>query len=278
MIAYSILLLALGQPGDPCASLPTPGQSDARLSELFDYDRPAESEAALVQLADRALSCGNRELAAAGLAQAARAQGIQNKLPEAQATLVKAAPLATSPRTAIRIQLEQGRIARREKKPDQARALLTQAYERARSEQQDALAADAAHMLALLEQDDSYLAWTERGLAIAEGSRDPVARRWVGNLAYNAGVRLSESGDHQSAALMFARSLAARRIENDTELVAAAELALSAELAQLGRFDEAEAIQQRLLSAALSDSEFAGEVRAQAEQTAKLRQTRPPKQ
>lgn len=273
MVPLSIsLLIAASQPADACVSLPAAGQADARLSALFDYDRPEESEAALAGLANAASSCGNRELAAASLAQVARAQGIQNKLAEAQATLAKAAALATSARTAIKIQLEQGRIARRNNEPEQARKLLTAAFERAKAEKLDALATDAAHMLALLEPDKTYLLWTERGLAIAEGSKDPVARRWVGNLAYNAGVRLSESGDHQAAALMFARSLAARRIENDAELVAAAELAFSAELAQLGRFEEAQAIQQRLLREARSNPDFAAEVTAQLRQAAKLRQ------
>ena len=271
MIMFSFLLLVAQQPSS-CASLPGRQQADERLSELFDYDRPAQSEAELTALADLALSCGSPELAAASLAQAARAQGIQNKFSQAQETLARAAQLATVPSTSIKIVLEQGRIARRERKSDQARAYLTRAFDRAKADRLDALAADAAHMLALLETDDSYLQWTARGLAIAEGSQDPVARRWVGNLAYNAGIRLSESGDHQAAALMFARSLAARRIENDPELVAGAELALSAELAHLGRLDEAEAIQRRLLIGAESNPDFAAEVQAQLDRLAKLKQ------
>jgi hypothetical protein len=270
MIALFVLLHA-AQPANACASLPAEQQADAWLAEMFDYDRPQQSEVALTGLADAALSCGDRELAAASLAQAARAQGLQNKLGEAQATLAKAARLATSSRTTVRIILEQGRIARRDRKPDLARTYLVQAFERARFERFDALAADAAHMLALIEPKESYLQWTARGLAIAEGSQDPVARRWVGNLAYNAGIRLSESNEHQAAALMFARSLAARRIENDANLVAATELALSAELAQLGRMDEAEAIQRRLLAEASANPQFAAEVRAQLEQLARLK-------
>jgi tetratricopeptide (TPR) repeat protein len=271
MILFSLFLL-LNQQASPCASLPGQEQAEARLSELFDYDRPKESEAGLAELADVALSCGNRELAAASLAQAARAQGIQNRLAEAQTTLDRAARLATIPRTGIKIMLEQGRIARRQRRLDLARRQFNQAFELAEDEREDALAADAAHMLALLESGDSYLQWTARGLAIAEGSQDPVARRWVGNLTYNAAIRLSESGDHQAAALMFARSLAARRIENDAELVAAAELALSAELAHIGRLDEAEAIQRRLLRDAASNPAFAAEVRAQLDQLGKIKQ------
>ena len=274
MIPFTFLMLvAAAQPAD-CTSLPAADQADARLSDLFDYDRPANSEAALTKLAQTALSCGNRELAAASLAQAARSQGIQNELAEAQATLARAAELATAPKTSIKIQIEQGRIARRRKMPGQARASLTKAYERARAGRLDALAADASHMLALLEPDDSYLLWTARGLAIAEGSEDPVARRWVGNLAYNAGVRLSESGDHQAAALMFARSLASRRVENDAEMVAAAELGLAGELARLGRLDEAEAIQQRLLRESAANPEFAAEIKSQITETARLRQAK----
>lgn len=276
MIPFAILFLAsvAALPTNPCESLPSEAQSDSHLSALFDYDRPAESEQALMKLASTALSCGNREMAAASFAQAARAQAIQGKLVEAQATLSRAGPLAGTSRTRIKILLEQGRIARRKQRPDQARALLTKAFELAKREMQDALAADAAHMLALLEPDASYLKWTERGLAIAEGSQDPVARRWVGNLVHNAGIRLSESGEHRDAALMFARSLAARQIENDPELVAGTELALSTELAKLGRHDEAEAIQRRLLRQSAANPDFAAEIQAQLSQTAKLRQAK----
>lgn len=276
MLPFSIywLAAALAGPASSCDSLPDQQQVDARLSDLFDHDRPAESERALLKLAQSALACGNRELAAASYAQAARAQGIQDKLPEARESLAEAAPLAGTARTRIRILLEQGRIARRERKPEQARSLLAEAFDKAKLERQDALAADAAHMLALIEPGATYLEWTERGLAIAEGSADPIARRWVGNLAYNAGVRLSESSDHQAAALMFARSMAARRMEGDAELIAAAELALSGELARLGRFDEAEAIQRRLLRGATASSDFAAEVKAQLNRSAELRQAR----
>jgi hypothetical protein len=206
------------------------------------------------------------------MAQAARAQAVQGKLAEARATLDKARPLASSPLTKIKLLLETGRIARRERNIVEARTLLNEAFAQARSHGSDALAADAAHLLALIEDGPASAQWTDRGLAVAEGSADPVARRWVGNLAYNAGVRLAESGDHLAAALMFARSVAARRIENDPELVAAAELALSAELALLGKLEEAEAIQQRLLREAARWPDFAAEVREQIAKTEKLRQ------
>jgi tetratricopeptide (TPR) repeat protein len=258
-----IIAVASDVPGASCLSLPKPIEASAHLSDLFDYDKPAESEERLTRLAQQALACGNRDLAAESFAQVARAQGVQGYARDAEATLAKAKKLAIGTRARSRIALETGRIARRTGRTDQAKALITEAFESAAKAGEDALAADAAHMLALLETGEGSVRWTERGLAIAEASTDPTARRWVGNLAFNAGMNFREGGNHEAAALMFARSLAARIITKDAELIAVAELALSVELAELGRVIEAKAIQERLLRENIGNPELANEIRAE---------------
>ncbi len=255
--------VASDAPQASCLTLSKPIEAAAHLSDLFDYDKPAESEERLTRVAQQALACGNRDLAAESFAQVARAQGVQGRARDAEATLAKAEKLAFGARARSRIALEAGRIARRTGRTDQAKALITEEFESAAKSGEDALAADAAHMLALLESGEGSARWTERGLAIAEGSTDPTARRWVGNLAFNAGMKFREGGHRAAAALMFARSLAARIIANDAELIAMAELALSVELAELGRVNEAVAIQERLLRENLGNPELANEIRAE---------------
>lgn len=76
-------------------------------------------------------------------------------------------------------------------------------------------------------------------------------------------MNFREGGNHEAAALMFARSLAARVITKDAELIAVAELALSVELAELGRVIEAKAIQERLLRENIGNPELANEIRAE---------------
>jgi hypothetical protein len=264
---FASLLLGASN-ATPCASLPSTNDSREHIADLFNYDKAEDSAATLLDLADRAIQCGDLELAAQALTQAARAQGISDKLASANSTLERAAQLAASPETKIRITLEQGRLARREGNKGKAKVLLTGAFNSAMTSDWDALAADAAHMLAIITEGAESDKWTSRGLAIAEASEDGTARRWVGNLAFNAGVRLAEAGDHKMAALMFARSLAARELQNDPELIGTTELALSVELSEIGMLEEARAIQSRLLREHRGNEGLVAQVKQELERTA----------
>ncbi|MGI9102538.1 MAG: hypothetical protein ACR2IF_08850 [Terriglobales bacterium] len=155
----------------------------------------------------------------------------------------------------MRILIERGRLQRRQGNSAQARVSFEKAYETAVPAGQAGLAADAAHMLALILPFHEARVWTDRGMVLAERSSDPTVRHWVGVLMNNWGVRLDEQGDHQGAALAFSRALASRRLENDPSICRESEFALAVQLRKLGLAAQALAIQDRLQQEATSAKE-----------------------
>jgi tetratricopeptide (TPR) repeat protein len=151
-------------------------------------------------------------------------------------------------------------LLRRQNLIREAKACFEKAYQTAAAAKELALAADAAHMLAMMLPFDEARIWNDHGLAMAEASSDPMLRHWVGVLANNWGWRLDEQGDHAGAALSFARALACRRVEGDESLIRASEFALAVELRQLGMAEQALAIQQRLQQEATAAKEPVGEI------------------
>ncbi len=160
----------------------------------------------------------------------------------------------------MRLSIERGRLLRRQDRPQDARESFEKAYEIAVAAEQAGLAADAAHMLALMLPFEEARTWTDRGLVLAERSSDPPVRHWVGVLMNNWGERLDEQSDHEGAARAFARALASRRLENDPSVSQASEFALAVQLRKLGLAAQALAIQDRLQQEAAAAKEPVGEI------------------
>jgi tetratricopeptide (TPR) repeat protein len=242
----AVLALALV---NACATAAPPSalspDFEAFVSDQFDFDDPIRTEARFLALAQRA---GDTDASSEFLTQAARAQGVQDRLDEAHATLSRSgAENARSPRLRARHALERGRLLRRAGDREGATQSFTRAYAIAVEAREDALAADAAHMMALISPPDEAAQWVGRGLEIALASERPTARAWVGTISYNWAMALSERGDHAGAASYLARSLASRQQHGDIELQRATERALAQELALSGSPAQARAILERLL-------------------------------
>ena len=240
---------------------PTPDTRalEKRLAEEFDYDDPAGTEQRFWRLSHEVEATHDEAAFVEVLSQVARAQALQGHLGEAARTLDRAEALGTDAlRPRVRLLIERGRLLRRQERREDAGVVFEQAYSLAVAGNETALAADAAHMLAVLLPFEAAVAWVDRGLVLAEGSRDPSARRWVGVMAYNWGWRLDERGDHSAAALAFARALGYRRMDKDAAVVRTTEFALAMQLRKLGLVAQALAIQERLLEEATAAKEPIG--------------------
>jgi tetratricopeptide (TPR) repeat protein len=261
-VRHSILLLLLLTTADRALLYAQDTRSlEQRLAQEFDYDDPKGTESRLSALSREAQAKGDIASLADILTQVARAQALQGHLEEAASTLDRAAALSTEAvRPRVRLLIERGRLLRRQGHPQDARVSFEKAYETAAAAEQPGLAADAAHMLALMLPFEESRTWTDRGLVLAEQSSDPTVRHWVGVLMNNWGERLDEQGDHEGAALAFARALAARRLENDASVSRASEFALAVQLRKLGLAAQALAIQDRLQQEATSAKEPVGEI------------------
>jgi tetratricopeptide (TPR) repeat protein len=207
-----------------------------RLRAYWDFGDLDESERRFRELLGaEATDTGRAEV----LTQLARVEGLRGAFERAEELLVEASRLAAPGSARIRVDLERGRVLRSGGDPAAALPLFESAFEAASEAGEDFLAADAAHMAALATDDRrAALAWTERGVELAERSDD--AAYWAGPLLNNLGWAHHEAGDHAAALEAFERALAAR--ERDPERpdeIAIARYAVAKALLELGRATEA---------------------------------------
>ena len=208
-----------------------------RLRALWDFDDLDGTEARLqTQLSAEKSAAGRAELTA----ELARVCGLRGSFEEGDALLDEAHSLsAGQPAVDARIDLERGRLRRSGGDPEAARPLFESAYSSALESEQHFLAADAAHMVALVAGDrDGFVEWTQRGIELAE-SHEP-ASYWRGPLLNNLGWEYHGAGDFAAALDAFERALGAREEdESNAQAAEIARFAVGKTLRALGRADEA---------------------------------------
>ncbi len=210
---------------------------DDRLRPLWDFDDLDGTEKRFrEQLDEEASDAGRAEV----LTQLARIEGLRGKFDGGVALVDEAAALAGESDVArIRIDLERGRLRRSSGDGERARPLFESAYSGAVAAEEYYLAADAAHMVALVAVDrDGFVDWTNRGIALAE-AHEP-AEYWAGPLLNNLGWEYYEAGDYDLALDAFERALVVRELEPDEpEPIEIARYAVGKALRALGRSEDA---------------------------------------
>ncbi|HSB25977.1 MAG TPA: tetratricopeptide repeat protein [Burkholderiaceae bacterium] len=224
------------------------------VAPLWDYDKPALSE----ERFRAALATAQGDDALILKTQIARTHGLRRDFVRARAVLAEVEPqlAKAGPEAQARYWLELGRTwASAAHKPDeltpQAKAQARQAYDRAlaiaRAEQLDALAIDTLHMYAFIDTDAADgIKWADEGLKIALASWQPAAAGWEATLRNNRGYALHQLGRSDEALAEFKRSLAAAERNGKTTPIRIAHWMIAMTLRELGRLDEAKAIQLRL--------------------------------
>ena len=172
-----------------------------------------------------------RALRAEALTQLARVQGLREDYDGGDRLLDEVTD--DDPRVRIRVDLERGRLRRSSGDKEAALPLFERAFAAAVDAGENWLAGDAAHMAALAAPDrDGFVAWTNRGLELAE--RSPGAAYWAGPLLNNLGWEHFDAEEYEQALAAFERALAIREqdpanpaaIEHAREAVAEARKAL----------------------------------------------------
>ncbi|QDU65752.1 hypothetical protein [Engelhardtia mirabilis] len=211
---------------------------------LWDFTDPAASEA---RFAERA------EGAAAGEAllwrtQQARALGLQGDFDRARALLaeVERELPAEASEGRVRYCLELGRVENSAGDRAAARPWFAEAWEVASALHLDGLAVDAAHMIGIAAEGDEALRANELALELSATSKDPDARRWRASLENNQGWILFDDKQPEQALVHFERALAAREEQGNLRTIRIAHWSIARCLRELGRLDEALAIQERL--------------------------------
>jgi tetratricopeptide (TPR) repeat protein len=227
------------------------------LDMLWDFDQPVVSE----QRFRAALATAEGEDALVLRTQLARSLGLQRRFDESAAELDGVT--AGTPLVDAYLDLERGRLLNSSGRSEQAKPHFEAALAAAEGAGLDHLAADAAHMMAIVEPGEAGIKWAERALAIAEASDDPRARRWVGSVTHNLGWTMHNLGRYAEALGYFESALAFRQRQGNPDLIRIGRWTVARGLRSLGRYDEALSIQSELASTGPADgyvSEELGEL------------------
>jgi tetratricopeptide (TPR) repeat protein len=223
----------------------------ARLDALWDFRDPAASERRFREFLRRSQPPIVPAVRIEALTQLARAQTLRRRFAAARRTLDRArSPLPSGDaRARARYWLEYGRLLNSSGHPRSARRPFVAAWTAARRAGEDALAVDAAHMVAIAASGGDRRRWNLRALALAERSRDPVARRWRASLLNNLGWTAYDANDFAGALGLFRRALRARRSMGDASEARVARWCVAKTLRRLGRVSDALRRQRGLLAA-----------------------------
>jgi tetratricopeptide (TPR) repeat protein len=209
-------------------------------TELWDFDDPAGSEQRFRAAAEIAEGADRLVL----LTQVARALGLQERYDEGHAVLddlsVDDAEVAT------RASLERGRLLRSADDAEAARPHFEAAAVTAQEAGLEALHVDALHMVALVAPAEDQQRRTEEALAVARASGDEAARDWDASLLNNLGMTHADAGDWPAALAVFQEALEARERIGDPARTRVARWMVGWALRNLGRTDEALAVQTAL--------------------------------
>lgn len=217
------------------------------IDALWDYADPAATEQRLRAALDAASPVQRLELQT----QIARTYSLRRRFDDAHRVLdeVEAAPAAAAPVVVVRTKLERGRSFNSAGDRDRARVLFEQAFATAHRAGFDALAVDAAHMVAITwAGSETALEWNDRGLALARASSDPKARRLVLALLNNGAWDLHAMRRYDEALQRFRLALDEALANASVDRQRIAKWSVARCLRSLGRFDEALAMQRSLLA------------------------------
>lgn len=175
--------------------------------------------------------------------QRARALGLQGRFAEAESLLESLEPASGS--LEVRVLLERGRLLLGEERAEDAIPVVEAALRAARREGSIPLAVESALVLAGADRPHAQQ-WIEEGLADLAGTGDPRTLRWGVMLHHLRGWTLLRDGDTAAALVSFEDAVEFAEDFGTPDERFAVQWALGRCLREMGRIQEAVAIQRRL--------------------------------
>ncbi|MHC5024347.1 MAG: tetratricopeptide repeat protein [Planctomycetota bacterium] len=240
--------------------MPEPLTND-NLDDLWDFDDPAATETRFRTHLPAVAAGEDRDLHAELLTQIARTLSLRRQFDQAHALLDDAESIMPpeTGRARIRLLLERGRTFNSAGDADAARPLFVKAWDLARESGADALAVDAAHMVAIIESGEQAMAWNLKALELASASPEPRAVRWAGSLHNNIGWTFHARGEFDEAMTHFEKALAARLRDGPQTQVGVARWCIARCLRSLEKPEQALAMQLELAANDDDDDGFIDE-------------------
>lgn len=212
---------------------------------LWNYADPAASETRFRQ----ALAGATGDDALVLRTQIARTYSLRARFDEAQRELdeIEPALAAAGVESRVRAWLERGRTLRSSGKPLEGRSLFQRAYITADAARLERLAADALHMIALVEPDlDDRIAWNRRTVDYARRASDPKAQAWDAAALNNIGDDLRKAGRLGESLGAFRDALVACERTGRADRARIARWQVANVLRLMGQLDEALSMQSAL--------------------------------
>ena len=179
------------------------------------------------------------------LTQVARTQGLQSKFTLAHQTLDKAQELfpKTSNKAKVRYYLERGRVFNSSKNTEKATPLFEKAWKLAKTINENSLAVDAAHMLAISTESydvDKSLEWSETAIKFIEQSKDKQTKGWLAMLYNNTAWTYHDlKKDYIKAMMLFKKALKWHTKSGDPHRIHIAKWSIGRCLRSQGKYQEA---------------------------------------
>ncbi len=183
------------------------------------------------------------------LTQMARARGLQQRFEEGEKYLMRALKLIggnDKSRAYMRYLLEYGRLRLSAKDVNAARISFLTVWDKARQYNYPSLAVDAAHMMAIVEEPEKQLGWSEKAIEYIENSESNKVSGWLGPLYNNTGWSYHDLGQYDKAMELFKKSYDFRKARNDTMSILVAEWTIARGMRSLNQIEEAKKIQLKL--------------------------------
>lgn len=228
-----------------CALVTATAWSAIDVEALWNFSDPAASEARFRE----ALAVAQGDDALILRTQIARTLGLRQRYGEAHRELdaIEPALAAAGIEPRVRAWLERGRTLRSSGKPAEGKPLFVRAFATADAARLERLAADALHMIALVEpQLDERVAWNRRTIEYAQRASDPRAQGWQAAALNNIGSDLRDAKRLGESLAAFREALTAYQREGRATHVRMARWQIANVLRLTGQRDDALAMQLAL--------------------------------
>ena len=235
--------------------MPT-SQSYPNLRELWDFSSPAQTRDKFQSLLETLNLENNHPYRLEIITQITRTYSLEAKFDLGHRLLNENLSYIdiSTPLVKTRYHLERGRLYNSNNEFAEALEQFYRAFDLAKSNQLHYLAVDAAHMIAIAEQNrEISVNWNIKAIEYAEQSNDSEAHKWLGYLYNNLGWSYHDQEKFDLALAMFEKARDFHEENGNVKSLAIAKWTVGRAYRSLGQIEDALMIMHQLEDAAIQE-------------------------